>query len=129
MTRLLTIGGAAVIVVFLLLALRNGDRTAVVGWLWAVAACVPVCRMPWAERYAYLPAVGLALVAAAALNRLRDRRKTAVRMVVVAVLSVFAAGSLLSAFEWTRRVGRFSPQVQNRSSAAAQWKPAPKAVR
>ena len=42
----------------------------------------------------------------------------------VLVLVVFALGSVLSAVRWTLQVGRY----QNRSNAAAQWKPAPNAV-
>jgi hypothetical protein len=123
-----TIVGVAGLGVLLALAVHRRDRVAVFGWLWAVAAFLPVCRMSWGERYAYLPAVGLALVAVAFLSRRRGRHAPAVTTATVLVLVVFALGSVLSAVRWTLRVGRFAAPAQNRSSIAAQWKPAPKAV-
>jgi hypothetical protein len=128
LARVVTISGLVALGTLVALALRRGDRATVLGWLWAVATFVPVCRMPWGERYAYLPAVGLALVAAAFLHRSRKRQAPAVTTATVLILVVFALGSLLSAVQWTLRVGRFTPVHQNRSSAAAQWKPAPNAV-
>ncbi len=103
----LVVTGVVGLGVLIALALKNGDRVSVYGWLWAVVAFIPTCRFPWGERYAYLPAVGLALVAAAGLNRLRSRRTTAVTVVIVAVLVIFAIGSILSATFWTVGVGRF----------------------
>jgi hypothetical protein len=127
-TRLLTICGLLTFSVLLAVAFRRGDRAAVYGWVWAVAAFLPVCSLPWAERYAYLPAVGLALVAVEALNRVRGRQTARAKVVAAAILVVFALGSAISAYQWTRRAGRYAAPDQNRSSAAAQWKPAPKAV-
>jgi len=124
MSRALTVAGVAGLSVLVALALRRRDRVAVFGWLWAIAAFLPVCRMPYGERYAYLPAVGLALVAVAFLSRRWGRHAPAVTTATVLVLVVFALGSVLSAVRWTLRVGRY----QNRSNAAAQWNPAPNAV-
>jgi hypothetical protein len=128
MSWVLTVAGVVGFGVLVVLALRRRDRVAIFGWLWAVAAFLPVCRMPWGERYAYLPAVGLAVVAAAFLSRSRGRSAPLVTTATVVVLVVFALGSLLSAVRWTLQVGRFAAPAQNRISIAAQWKPAPKAV-
>ncbi len=124
LARVLIAVCVAALGVLIAAASKRGDRVALFGWLWAVAAFLPVCRLPWAERYAYLPAAGFALITAAALENLRSRRSTATTVVVVAVLVIFAFGSILSAVSWTLQNGRY----QNRSSIAAQWKPAPKAV-
>ncbi len=67
-SRFLVLACVVSLGVWIWMAVRRRDNVLVFGWLWAVAACVPVCRLPWAERYAYLPAVGLALVGGAALN-------------------------------------------------------------
>lgn len=124
-SRFLVLACVASLGVWIWLALRRRDRVLVFGWLWAVAAFIPVCRSTGADRYAYLPAVGLALVAVAVCRRFPDRRATAFALVV---LTIFALGSALSAYQWTQRVGRYAAPAQNRSSIAAQWKPAPKAV-
>ena len=124
MVRAVTVSGVVALVALLIVAYRRDDRAAVFGWMWAIAAFLPVCPLPWAERYAYLPAVGLALVAAAALNRIGDRRTATVTAVIVVALVVFALGSVFSAYQWRLR----NPPDQNRSTAAAQWNPAPKAV-
>lgn len=129
MTRIVTLGVLASLLAILAAALLRGNRAAVFGLLWSVAAFLPVCWLGWAEHYAYLPAVGVALVTAAALNPVRRRRMVVVNAVMIAVLVAFAIGSLQSALQWTQRVGRYAPKSQNRSSAAAQWKPAPKAAR
>jgi len=123
-TVLLTVAVSVALGALIALALHAGDRVAVYGWLWAIVAFMPVWRLPWGERYAYLPAVGLALVVGAALTRLRTRRTTALTVAIVTVLVIFAVGSILSAAFWTLQVGRY----QNRSNIAAQWKPAPNAV-
>jgi len=128
MSRVLTVAGLVGFGVLVVLALRRRDRVAVFGWLWAFAAFLPVCRMPWGQRYAYLPVVGLALVAAAFLGRRQSRRSPAVTTAIALILAVFALASLQAAVSWTVGVGRFTAPAQNRSSIAAQWKPAPKAV-
>lgn len=125
----LTVACLVALGVVVALAVRRGDRVAVFGWFWAVAAFLPVCRLPWGERYAYLPAVGLALVAAAVLAGTRKRKTNGANLIIVVILVVFAVGSVLSAAQWTVRVGRFTARVQNLNNIAAQWNPAPKAVR
>ncbi len=125
MSRFLVVVCMASLGGWIWMAVRSRDRVLVSGWLWAAASFIPVCRLTWAERYAYLPAVGLALVAVAVCRRFPDRRGTALGLVV---LVIFAVGSALSASQWTRRVGRFAAPTQIRMSIAAQWKPAPKAV-
>ncbi len=128
-TRIVTILIAVSVSVFLVRALWGRDRVSLYGCLWSIGAFLPVCWLGWAERYAYLPAVGLAIVAAEALSRTRGRRVVAVKLFVGVVLVAFTAGSLLSANQWIGKMGRFVPDAQNRRSAEAQWKPAPKAVR
>lgn len=125
LSRFLVLACIASVGGWIWMALKKKDHVLVFGWLWAVGAFIPVCRMGWAERYAYLPAVGLALVAVAVCTRFPGRRATALGLVV---LVVFALGSAFSAFQWTERVGRFAVPPQNLSSIAAQWNPAPKAV-
>jgi hypothetical protein len=88
------------------LALRAGDRITVFGLVWAVAAFVPVCRLSWAERYAYMPAVGLVIAATSLLRRCAGRYRTVVAVVVTSLLAVLTLGSVISVAQWTLQVGR-----------------------
>ena len=125
MTRVVTLVVAAVVIGWIVFAAIRRDRITLFGWSWVILAFLPVCPLPWGERYAYLPAVGFAVVAVGLCRNLRGKRA---RALGAAVLAVFAVCSLLAAIQWTERVGRFTSGDQNSSSAAAQWKPAPNAV-
>ncbi len=86
----------------LLLVLRQRAPYALVGWLWFLGMLVPVIGIVqvglqgWAERYTYLPSVGLGLALVwgvdALAGRVRARRATlACGLVVLAALAVVSA--------------------------------------
>ena len=125
MTRLVTIGVVLVLAAWVAVAVIRRDRTTLFGWMWAVAALLPVCPLPWGERYAYLAAVGLAMVAPGLVAGFGRPKAAAAG---AAVLLLFGACSFHAARLWTDSVGPSRDGAQNSSTAAAQWKPAPNAV-
>lgn len=86
---------AACLVVLTLAAVqagRRGRRALLVGWLWFLIALVPNLGLiqagaqALADRYSYLPGIGLAIIAAWGLGELAERRSSTRQLVAVAAV-------------------------------------------
>jgi protein O-mannosyl-transferase len=92
------LAAAAVLVIITLLLVRFGrsSRYAIVGWLWYAVTLIPVIgivqvgEQSHADRYTYIPLIGLFIVVAWALAQLVESRPAA--RTVCVTLSVLAVG-------------------------------------
>ncbi|HOS03777.1 MAG TPA: tetratricopeptide repeat protein [Candidatus Hydrogenedentes bacterium] len=91
------------------LALRRKAPYALIGWLWFLGALVPVIgfvqvgAQAYADRYTYVPLIGLFIVMAyAAAAFVRDRRalQSAAICVAVAAIAACTAGATVQARYW-----------------------------
>ncbi|MCK6447562.1 MAG: tetratricopeptide repeat protein [Planctomycetes bacterium] len=79
---------------------------ALVAWFWFLGTLVPMIGLvqvggqSHADRYTYLPHVGLALLVAFALERVSHERKTLPRSLAVAVLLACGVGTVLQTRVW-----------------------------
>lgn len=97
-------------------ALRDARRRPYlpVGWLWFLAALVPVIgivqpgKIPLTDRYTYLPHIGLAIVAAWGAAELLGDRPRLAAAAAAAVLVALSAVSLAQARYWNDSVSLFS---------------------
>jgi Flp pilus assembly protein TadD len=101
--------------------LRTRRPLSSLGLLWAavnfvpVSTIVPIPSSPFAERFAYLPAIGLWLVLADQLERLRERRPALRRPVTAAVAAVVLALAVRTArrnLDWRDNLSLFTSAAQ-----------------
>ena len=76
------------------------NRTQLFGWLWMLAALVPVWWLPYQGRFTYLPSVGAALIAAGLLRDLDWRGRPAVAAGLAVLFLVCLTASAVSAVSW-----------------------------
>jgi len=104
-------GAAAVLatICFAVVALRRKAPFLAVGWFWFLGMLVPVIGLvqvggqATADRYAYLPQIGLALMAAWGVRRIVDRFPRSAPMLgaaVVAALAIFSVAAWRQASYW-----------------------------
>ena len=99
------LGAALLLAFFTLLALRERSRRPylIVGWLWYLVMLVPVLGLvqvgeqAMADRYTYLPMIGIAVAAMFGLRDAVLRRPTLLRPLAVATVIVLVACAALSA--------------------------------
>jgi tetratricopeptide (TPR) repeat protein len=105
------------IVALLVGAIRTRRPLTSFGLLWAamnfvpVSTLVPIPSAPFAERFAYLPAIGLWLVVADQLERLRETRPSLRRPLTAAVLAIalaLAARTASRNLDWRDNVALFT---------------------
>jgi hypothetical protein len=103
--------------------IRSNRRYAVVGWLWYLGTLVPVIgliqvgRQAMADRYTYVPLIGLFLIVAWGADelvvRLRHRRaRLAAGLVAVLLLGAFAGRSWVQARYWRGPVSLFERALE-----------------
>jgi len=88
-----------ILVVVSALVLRSGRRWAIVGWLWYVVGILPVSGLvpsgfeAMADRFMYVPIVGLLLIVAWGGTALAGRPTARAAVGVIAAVTVVAAGA------------------------------------
>lgn len=102
---------------------RRAPRVAL-GLSWLAAATVPTLASPWllnpiADRFLYLPAVGVCVALAAALAPRRAAR--APRLVLLALLAVFAARTADRVPVWRDDAALFADAVRHAPRSARAW--------
>jgi Ni/Fe-hydrogenase subunit HybB-like protein len=100
LTWLWTAVGLAISVWLVIGAVRTGDRAMIFGWSWAAVFFFPSWRLSWAERYSYLPSVGLILVVAALINRAPEKRWIPVTACLLVTVTLLALASGIAAANW-----------------------------
>lgn len=101
---------------------RNDRPWLLVGWLWFLGMLLPVIglvqvgRQSWADRYSYLPTIGLAIIVVWGASALAAKRRFAQMAIVAAMLMTCTALGVASSrqvarwrnsetlFAWTARV-------------------------
>jgi tetratricopeptide (TPR) repeat protein len=99
---------------------REKYRWLLVGWLWFLGTLVPVIGLvhfgaqAWADRYAYLPMIGLLLIVGCGLNEL-GKARAAWRPFVVTACGLFLCACLMLSWRqisyWRDSVALFSRAV------------------
>ena len=105
----------------LVVAARRRERYLLVGWLWFVGTLVPMIGLvqvgsqAMADRYAYLPLIGIFIMVCWAAGEWAERRKLSVHWVVATGLAVLAALAIISHRQigyWKDDVALWSRAVQ-----------------
>ena len=120
---LAALGACAGLVVIFILLWRRGQRMAACALAWVPVALLPVLNLSWvsrslvAERYLYLPSVGLCALAGIGLDTLAARRRPLARVVTVLVVGLALAGAARSAAraaEWRTNTTLFLAESSRR---------------
>lgn len=88
-----------------------------IGFLLPVSGLVPVSGQPVAERYLYVPSIGVALLVAGALSRFRSYGRAATAA-SAGILALCSLGSVAGALVWKDEVTLLQSMVRSSSGSA-----------
>lgn len=125
------LSSAILVLVFALLFRLRRHPLAVFGFLWWFVCMAPVSNLypifnPMAERYLFLPSIGLCLLAGWAVAKgLETRARTTVAAAFIALVTAFAARTMVRNVDWRNEVtiwadarGQFSEDAMVESGMA-----------
>jgi Flp pilus assembly protein TadD len=114
------VGGACLllIIVSVMIFRAKERRYLLVGWLWFLGMLVPVLGLvqvgpqAMADRYTYLPLIGLFLMVVWGGAEIVSRHRRAAAVVVIVVLAIFTALSFSQARHWCDSVALFEHALE-----------------